>query len=338
MAELDRGLRGHAPDNTQVRRSIVKSRISRQVPGAAGPDIESVMKSVPFSSASGFLKWSFENPSSVRAREFLRKYYTSYFDNTEQIDYVWRFIDRRSRTLTESARRKARILEVGCGVGTNSLWAGANGGSIVGIEVKRRDVAVAEERRKHLEEVLGRKVDVSFVWDNALEFVDEGGFDVVFLQEAFHHIEPRTEAVPKLASLLRPGGMIVMQETNAWNALIQARLFRHRGFRTVGEKLDPDTGRSYAYGRERILTAGGLDRLFAPLGFTSRTEYFRLLPVALARIERLAEMAERVERRLDQSPFLVPFYVFYEWVGVVGRGPVTTRIRRPALDSNPGTS
>ena len=137
----------------------------------------------------------------------------------------------------------------------------------------------------------------------------------VFLQEAFHHIEPRAKAVLKLASLVRPGGMIVMQETNAWNPLIQARLLRQRGFRTVGEKLDPDTGRSYAYGRERILTAGGLGRLFAPLGFTSRTEYFRLLPVAVARIASLAEMAERMEGRLGQSPILVPFYVFYEWVG-----------------------
>ena len=275
-----------------------------------------MLKAAPFATASGFLKWSFRNPPSARVREFLCKYYTSYFDHSSQVDYVWRFIDRRSRTLTESARRSARILEVGCGVGTNALWAGVNRASVVGIEVKRRDVAVAEERRKHLEEVLGRQLDVSFVWDNALEFGDESGFDVVFLQEAFHHIEPRAEAVPKLASLARPGGMIVMQETNAWNALIQARLLRQRGFRTVGEKLDPDTGRSYAYGRERILTARGLDRLFAPLGFTSRTEYFRLLPVALARIGRWAEMAERVERRLDQSPFLVPFYVFYEWVGV----------------------
>ena len=45
-------------------------------------------------------------------------------------------------------------------------------------------------------------------------------------------------------------------------------------------------------------------------------------------------MAERVERRLDQSPFLVPFYVFYEW----GRGSLMTRVRGPAPDSNPGTS
>ena len=40
-----------------------------------------MMESAPFSTASGFLRWSFGNPPSSRVRNFLRKYYTSYYDN-----------------------------------------------------------------------------------------------------------------------------------------------------------------------------------------------------------------------------------------------------------------
>ncbi|HEY7727214.1 MAG TPA: class I SAM-dependent methyltransferase [Candidatus Eisenbacteria bacterium] len=230
----------------------------------------------PFARATSFLRWSFDNPPDADCAEALQKHYAAYCEDLGSIDYVWEHVERRASILGAAGRQGARVLEVGCGIGSNCLWAAVNGGSLTGIEVRGWDVEIASRRQRHLEAVLGRRLDCRFLRANALDFGDRDGYDLVFLQEAFHHLEPRGAAVSRLASLVGPGGRLVLQETNAWNPLIQARLLRRRGFRTVVARREPTTGQAYTYGNERIITPWALDRLFRPLGFVTHATYFRL--------------------------------------------------------------
>lgn len=275
-----------------------------------------IAESLPFCTLSQFLRWSFDNPADERVGKALAKYYANYHAiRHQQADYIWRLIDRRAAPLTEAGQQGARVLEVGCGIGTNSLWAAVNGANTTGLEVKKSDANVAIQRKEHLEEVLKRPLAAAFHYVNFLDFVDDEGFDLVFLQEAFHHLEPREDVVRKLSSLVRPGGLLVMQETNALNPLIQASLFRHRGFRTVIQKRDPVTGEDYIYGNERILTSHHLTRLFHPYGFSARTQHFRLLPTRLAMNPVLTRIATRLEDLAEDSVWLRPACVFYQWSG-----------------------
>lgn len=270
---------------------------------------------IPCRSGSVFLRWSFENASDPLVRRSLRKYYLNYYNNIDDIEYVWRAYDRRLERLGVEARKGPRILEVGCSIGTNILFAALNGADCVGLEVKSSDVGIARTRQAELERVLTRPLRCRFEYTNLLDYDDPSGYDVVFLQETFHHIEPRKTAVDRLARLTRPGGLLIFQEANAWNPFLQARLFRHRQFRTIVEKPNPDTGETYPYGNERILTAGQLTRLFRPYGFRSHSQHFRTLPISLARHRGIAAVAEYVERSLGDTPLLRPLYLFYEWIG-----------------------
>jgi 2-polyprenyl-3-methyl-5-hydroxy-6-metoxy-1,4-benzoquinol methylase len=276
--------------------------------------MSTTVAAAPFARATDLLQWSFDNPPDADCAKAIRQTYAAYYEHAASIDYVWDHVERRTASLGEVGRRGARVLEVGSGIGSNCLWAAISGGSVTGIEVRASDNGIASKRQAHLEAALGRRLDCQFRCMNVLDFRDRDGFDIVFLQEAFHHIEPRAEAVIHLASLVRPGGALVLQETNAWNPLIQARLFRRRGFNVVRVQHEPTTGKLYSYGVERVVTPWGLNRLFRPLGFVTRTSYFRLLPTRLARMPALARIARTLERGMGQGPAFRPFYVFYEWV------------------------
>ncbi len=268
-----------------------------------------------FQRASDFLRWNFSYPGSERVRAKLEKYYKHYYDYRDNIEYVWSHYDRRGQALRAAGERGARVLDVGCGIGTNILWACLCGAHGVGVEIKTSDVEVARTRQQALEGLVDGSLDCTFVASNLFDFRDEEGFDLVFLQEAFHHLEPREAVVERLSSLVKPGGRLVLQESNAWNLLLQAKLFKHRGFKTVIYKQGKNPTDSYLYGNERIVTAGKLDRLFAPFGFTGRCHYFRVLPTRLATNSTLASMAETIETSMGQSLALRPFCMFYEWVG-----------------------
>jgi SAM-dependent methyltransferase len=87
----------------------------------------------------------------------------------------------------------ARVLEVGCGSGELSLAIEEVGYDVVGI-----DPAAPEGpsfRRTRLE-----------------NFADERGFDAVVASVSLHHVEDVPAAVEKVAALVRPAGVLVIEE------------------------------------------------------------------------------------------------------------------------------
>ena len=98
--------------------------------------------------------------------------------------------------LVESAPRA--VLDVGCGTGKASVLLMARGVSVLGIEIDER---MAEVARGH-----GVPVEVA-----AFESWDDRGrtFDLITCAQAWHWIDPVVGA-PRAASLLRPGGRLVL--------------------------------------------------------------------------------------------------------------------------------
>jgi SAM-dependent methyltransferase len=129
------------------------------------------------------------------------------------------------------------------------------------------------------------------------------------MEQAFHHIEPRQEAAKKIASLLKPGGKLIISESNALNPLIQAVLFKQRGFQTIKTATDRH-GRSVPYGNERILSARTLARTFAEVGIECESvRYFRAFPS-----HPIFEKLFWLEKRLPQ--WMVPLFTHYNYVGI----------------------
>jgi 2-polyprenyl-3-methyl-5-hydroxy-6-metoxy-1,4-benzoquinol methylase len=201
-----------------------------------------------------------------------------------------------------------RLLEVGAGCGTEALWFALQGADVLAIDVNEERLAAARARQQVVEKALGRKLDLEFRFCSLFDLRDEAAFDLVWMEQAFHHIEPREELYPKVARLLAPGGHVVVSEANGWNLPLQARLFLLRGFKTVVERTTAD-GQRILYGNERITIPPVMVKGFEQHGVRPESvRYFRVLPNT-----RLADNLMGLERAVPS--FAAPLFSHYNYVG-----------------------
>lgn len=201
-----------------------------------------------------------------------------------------------------------RVLEIGVGTGTEFLWWAMRGASVVGIDAFAYCISTTDERKKVLEDATGRKLDCVTKLVPITAFEDREGFDVVWMEQAFHHLEPRPEVVTRIASLLRPGGRVILSEANALNPLLQAQLLKARGFRMYVD-VQTDYG-SVLWGNERILSRGALARWFQSVGIEQESaRYYRVFPS-----HAVFEPFFGLERGVTNQ-WLAPIFSHYNFVG-----------------------
>jgi SAM-dependent methyltransferase len=189
--------------------------------------------------------------------------------------YLKHWYARQTAELMALISRSGRpnVLEVGCGCGTESLWAALAGARVTAIDISRDLLAVAEERLAWIARRTGRTLDCRILYRSILDTEDLGTFDIVYMEQAFHHLEPRAEVVRRIAELAAPGGRVVIAEANGWNPLMQLKLLALRGTRTV------ITREGHSWGHERITVPAALIRLFGAHGLERESlEYYRVLP------------------------------------------------------------
>lgn len=263
---------------------------------------------------SEFFLWWLDRAREHGLASEYAQLYRAYWVQPERLTYVWEHYDQRLRHLSARATPGLRVLDVGCGLATELLWLAMKGCTVVGVDMHGRSLRVARLRQRLLERELGRSLSCEIRELNLFDVPTAEQYDVVWLKEAFHHIEPRERAVEKLVSLLAAGGELIIEEVNALNPLLQLQFYRIRGLNTVVTKRDSETGLEYLYGNERIVTARGIDRLFRRFSLESRVEHFRLLPTRLART-RLHKAARWIERAFGDARWLRPFFIHYIWIG-----------------------
>ena len=241
-------------------------------------------------------------------RRTFQGYYQN-FGTLESARMRWAY-DRQLEEVTELARSRPRLelFEVGSGCGTEALWFALAGANVTSIDIKTDRLNTARARQQVMEGYRGEKLNCEFRQQNLLEVEGEKRFDLIWAEQAFHHLEPRADCVAAISRLLRPGGYVVISEVNAWNPLIQLQLFMRRGFQTLSH-FEDEHGNRVPYGNERILTARRLSRWFRDAGLgQSETSYYRVLP-SNAAFDRFAAL-----ERLISGSALMPLNTHYNFV------------------------
>lgn len=200
------------------------------------------------------------------------------------------------------------VLEIGSGLGSESLFLAYKGANVLGIDIKDDRVNTAIKRKEIMENSLNKKLTCNFKNMSVLDLSEEEKYDLIWLEQAYHHLEPREIVSEKISRLLKPNGYLIVSEANAQNILIQAFLFKQRGFRTINYYED-SAGQKHVYGNERILTANSLSKVFKKYNINKvDVNYFRIFPN-----KKVFDNYFELEKKFPKV--LSPFFTHYNYIG-----------------------
>ena len=106
-----------------------------------------------------------------------------------------------------------RLLEVGCGMGTDLLQFARSGAKVTGVDLTPRSIEIS---RRHLS-LYGERGDFANADCERLPFADES-FDVVYSNGVLHHTPDTAGAVREIHRVLRPGGLarVMLYDRGSW--------------------------------------------------------------------------------------------------------------------------
>ncbi len=193
-------------------------------------------------------KWYLNVPEEL-ALSFLstedKAYFAAYYREAGLLR-AWRrpfFRHHYSRTFTQAVRfllnanPRPRIVDLGCGTGTQSLLLALLGASVVALDVDGKALAILEKRKHFYEEILGRKLKLGTYLANALEFnyKQVAPIDGIYSMFAFNLMQPSELLLDVLARNMAGRARLAILDGN--RASLWTKIFRWR-HRPVWSPLD----------------------------------------------------------------------------------------------------
>jgi 2-polyprenyl-3-methyl-5-hydroxy-6-metoxy-1,4-benzoquinol methylase len=144
-------------------------------------------------------QWSRDPAGAVygREHEFATR---EFFDTVERHRYA-EYAPWMPEVMGFNQFAGARLLEVGCGMGTDLLQFARGGAVVTGVDLTARSIEIS---RQHLL-VYGARGDFAISDCESLPFAD-ASFDVVYSNGVLHHTPDTAAAVREVHRVLRPGG------------------------------------------------------------------------------------------------------------------------------------
>ncbi len=124
-----------------------------------------------------------------------------------------------------SDTRTPRILDLGCGLGMQSIILASMGARVVGLDVRKEAIELCMKRKAYHEQKLGTKLDIEFVQRNFLDARPEDfrRFDAVFSMAAFASMRPLERTTQLISDILKDDAKILIYEKNPDHPLHQVR-------------------------------------------------------------------------------------------------------------------
>ncbi|MEM3433752.1 MAG: class I SAM-dependent methyltransferase [Candidatus Methanomethyliaceae archaeon] len=150
------------------------------------------------------------SPKPVGTRE--------YFDEVEARKY---FVEPHIPRFAEFPRWRGRkVLEIGCGIGTDTINFARHGAQVTAVELSERSLEIARRRA----EVYGLQDRIRFVWGNAEEldrYVPIEPYDLIYSFGVIHHTPHPERAVEQMRYYCHPQTVVklMVYHRYAWKVL-----------------------------------------------------------------------------------------------------------------------
>lgn len=125
-----------------------------------------------------------------------------------------------------ASARGLRVLEIGCGLGTDGAQFAAAGADYTGVDLTDAAVELARKRFELFD--LPGKFQTADAEN--LDFADES-FDLVYSHGVLHHTPETAKAVKEIHRVLRPGGraVVMLYHRGSYNYRVNISLLRRAG-------------------------------------------------------------------------------------------------------------
>jgi ubiquinone/menaquinone biosynthesis C-methylase UbiE len=143
----------------------------------------------------------------------------AFFDELEA--YRFEKLDYLPKVVDFAAYEGKRLLEVGCGVGTDLVRFARGGALVTGVDLAATSIELA---RKNMS-AKGVAGDLSTMNGEALEFADDS-FDVVYAHGVLQYTDDIERMLREIRRVLRPGGEAILMVYNRYSWLyLLSKLF-----------------------------------------------------------------------------------------------------------------
>jgi SAM-dependent methyltransferase len=205
------------------------------------------------------------------------KYRNTFFDKRGNVNklalhgYMSRLLPLLD--IISSSSRPNKILDAGCGCGTESLLMSSFGANVTGIDIVPYKIAFAQSRTPFYKATLANDLRVQFMHGNILQYLKEEGkhFELLLFFESISHIHPFEELLNTTCTTLRQGSKLIISDSNAFNFISFIRTARirkswhwyvHRGINLEGYSGQDNVA------EERIFTVFKIQKMLQKAGFS----------------------------------------------------------------------
>jgi SAM-dependent methyltransferase len=212
------------------------------------------------------------------------------------------------------AKGRPRILDAGSGCGSEAILFGLLGADVTGVDVVSFRTEYARSRLPFYRDLGAGELKVRFVNENVLKFLGSSDcYDIIWANEAISHIHPAEAFLQRSLASLKPGGFLVISDSNGLNPLARYRASRirgasgwyvHRQFRLM------DLAAHDEVAEERLFSVTALKRKLEQAGFVvQRTDMHgflgsSLLPMRWHSSPRLAAPLVLFQKIMKKLPLL----------------------------------
>ena len=129
-----------------------------------------------------------------------------------------------------SSAKGLRVLEIGCGMGTDGAQFAKAGADYTGVDLTEAAIELSRKRF----ELFGLRGEFRVADAENLDFTDES-FDLVYSHGVLHHTPDTARAVREIHRVLKPGGraIVMLYHRGSYNYRIGIRVLRRAGARLL---------------------------------------------------------------------------------------------------------
>ncbi len=234
------------------------------------------------------------------ARSF-QDYYINFMKNKNYSDYVLHRQASKIVPLIQNIKKGMKILDAGCGFGSETILCGILGGSVLGVDLNRIFINLANKRLDYYKNKLKKNINIKFVLKNILKHY--GKYDIIWLKNAISHITPPEKIIKLSYNNLKIGGKLIVSDSNKINPV--SSLFAKRQQKKEGvyaPRNDPVSGEKVLMAQELFFTIPGINKLLSKYFEISKVYSFDYFPFFI--FNKFKSICKIVEEHITKLPII----------------------------------